>query len=86
MVPGRADEVRGPSRKDLETTKVLSMQIEEASAKVRSGPPMDKPEDLALPYWAGQLPLSLEASDPVPVPDLAGDVTVPDHLLDWNRS
>ena len=86
MVPGRADEVRGPSEKDLETTKVLSMKIEEASAKVRTGPPADKPEDLALPYWAGQLPLTLEARDPVPVPDLARDVTVPEHLLDWNRS
>jgi nitroimidazol reductase NimA-like FMN-containing flavoprotein (pyridoxamine 5'-phosphate oxidase superfamily) len=86
MVPGRADEVRGPSEKDLETTKVLSMEIDEASAKVRTGPPADKPDDLALPYWAGQLPLTLEASDPVPVPDLGRDVTVPDHLRDWNRS
>jgi nitroimidazol reductase NimA-like FMN-containing flavoprotein (pyridoxamine 5'-phosphate oxidase superfamily) len=86
MVPGRADEVRGPNEKDLETTKVLSMRIEEASAKVRTGPPADKPDDLALPYWAGQLPLTIEAGDPVPVPDLARDATVPDHLLDWNRS
>jgi len=86
MVPGRADEVRGPNEKDLETTKVLSMQIEEASAKVRTGQPADKPDDLELPYWAGVLPLALTSGDPLPSPDLTGDIPVPGHLHDWNRS
>jgi uncharacterized protein len=86
MVPGRSDEVRGPSEKDLETTKVLSMQIEEASAKVRIGFPADKPDDLELPYWAGVLPLTISPGDPIPAPDLAQDVTVPDHIARWNRS
>jgi uncharacterized protein len=86
MVPGRSDQVRGPNEKDLETTRVLSMQIKEASAKVRTGPAADKPGDLELPYWAGQLPLTLDAGDPVPASDLAPGIAVPDHLLGWNRS
>jgi len=85
MVPGRAAAVRGPSEKDLETTKVLSMKIEEASAKARTGPAADKAGDLELPNWAGVLPLSLTAGDPVPAPDLARDIAAPDHLADWSR-
>jgi nitroimidazol reductase NimA-like FMN-containing flavoprotein (pyridoxamine 5'-phosphate oxidase superfamily) len=85
IAPGRPDEIGGPSEKDLETTRVLSMTIEEASAKVRTGPPMDKPEALALPYWAGQVPLTIGTGDPVPAPDLAGDVPVPEHLTRWQR-
>jgi uncharacterized protein len=86
MVPGRSDEVRGPSDKDLETTKVLAMQIEEASAKARTGPSADKADDLALPHWAGVLPVSLTAGDPIPAADLAQDIAVPDHLAGWNRT
>jgi hypothetical protein len=85
MIPGRSDEVRGPSEKELETTKVLSMQIEEASAKVRTGFPADKPDDLELSYWAGVLPLSLGRGDPVPAPGLSGDIPVPEHVTRWER-
>ncbi len=85
MVPGRAAAVRGPSEKDLETTKVLSMKIEEASAKARTGPAADKAGDLELPHWAGVLPLSLTAGDPVPAADLAQGIAAPDHLADWSR-
>jgi uncharacterized protein len=85
IAPGRADEIKGPREKDLETTKVLSMAIEEASAKVRTGPPADKPDDLELPYWAGVLPVSLTAGHPVPAQDLTGDVPVPEHVLGWRR-
>ncbi len=86
MVPGRSAEVRGPNEKDLETTKVLSMGIEEASAKIRTGPAADRADDLELPYWAGQLPLTLNAGDPVPASDLSPGTVVPDHLVGWNRS
>jgi nitroimidazol reductase NimA-like FMN-containing flavoprotein (pyridoxamine 5'-phosphate oxidase superfamily) len=85
IAPGRADEIKGPREKDLETTKVLAMTIEEASAKVRTGPPADKPDDLELPYWAGTLPLSLAGGDPVPATDLSGDVPAPEHLTKWER-
>jgi hypothetical protein len=86
IAPGRADEVRGPSEVDLRSTKVLSMEIEEASAKVRTGPPIDDDEDLDLPNWAGQLPLTLGTGDPIPAPDLTGDLPVPDHVSSWARS
>jgi uncharacterized protein len=83
IAPGRAEEIRGPSETDLRSTKVLSMEIEEASAKVRSGPPLDDDDDLDLPYWAGQLPLKLGTGDPVPAPDLAQDLPVPQHVTNW---
>jgi uncharacterized protein len=85
VAPGRAEEVRGPSETDLRSTKVLSMQIEEASAKIRSGPPLDDDDDLELPYWAGQLPLTLGTGDPVPAPDLTRDLSVPEHVTSWSR-
>jgi uncharacterized protein len=85
VAPGRSDEVRGPDATDLRSTKVLTMEIEEASAKVRNGPPVDEEGDLELPYWAGQLPLTLGTGDPLSAPDLAGDLPVPDHVTGWKR-
>jgi hypothetical protein len=85
IAPGRSDQVRGPSEVDLRSTKVLAMEIEEASAKVRTGPPADDDEDLELPYWAGQLPLTLGTGEPVPAPDLSGDLPVPEHVTGWSR-
>jgi uncharacterized protein len=83
IAPGRSEEVRGPDETDLRSTKVLSMAIEEASAKVRTGPPLDDDDDLDLPYWAGQLPLTRGTGDPVPAPDLTRDLPVPDHVTSW---
>jgi nitroimidazol reductase NimA-like FMN-containing flavoprotein (pyridoxamine 5'-phosphate oxidase superfamily) len=83
IAPGRPEEVRGPDETDLRSTKVLSMGIEEASAKVRTGPPLDDDDDLDLPYWAGQLPLTRGTGDPVPAPDLTRDLPVPDHVTSW---
>jgi uncharacterized protein len=85
IAPGRADEIRGPDATDLKSTKVLSMEIEEASAKVRTGPPVDEAADMVLPYWAGQLPLTLGTGVPVPAPDLTEDPPVPDHVTRWTR-
>jgi nitroimidazol reductase NimA-like FMN-containing flavoprotein (pyridoxamine 5'-phosphate oxidase superfamily) len=85
IAPRRAEEIRSPSETDLRSTKVLSMEIEEASAKVRSGPPLDDDDDLDLPYWAGQLPLTLATGDPVPAPDLTRDLPVPEHVTSWSR-
>lgn len=85
IAPGRAEEVRGPSEVDLRSTKVLAMEIDEASAKVRTGPPIDDDEDLELPYWAGVLPLELGTGAPVNAPDLTRDLPVPDHVRGWSR-
>ena len=70
IAPGRSSEVRGPNATERDNTRILSLPIEEASAKVREGPPVDKPEDLDGEIWAGRLPLALSASEPVSVPDL----------------
>ena len=86
IAAGRSEEVRGPSEVDLRSTKVLAMEIDEASAKVRTGPPVDDDEDLELPYWAGVLPLTNGTGEPVSAPDLIGDPPVPDHVRDWSRS
>ena len=80
LIPGRWNEVRGPSRAELEATSVVEFTIEEASAKIRQGPPIDEEEDYARRVWAGVLPLRLTAETPLADPRLAADVGVPDYL------
>ena len=70
--PGRTRVVRAPSEKELAATSLLRMPIEEASAKVRRGPPIDDEGDLAIPCWAGEIPLRLESAAPV-ADDLVAD-------------
>lgn len=81
VIAGRWEDVRSPSEKELQATTVLAMSIEEASSKVREGPPLDDEEDYALPVWAGVVPLRLEPRAPVPDPRLPGDVEAPQYLL-----
>ena len=77
--------MRTPSEKELNATAVLKFSIEEASAKIRTGPPCDDEEDYRLPVWAGILPLSLEAKTPVPDSRLAEGTRVPEYVLQaWN--
>jgi len=66
MLPGRWADVRWPTRKELKATTVLKLPIDEGSAKVRTGPPIDDEEDYALDVWAGVVPLSLVRGEPVP--------------------
>lgn len=70
VVPGRWDEVREPNKQELDATLVLSLALDEASAKVRTGPPIDDEEDYALPTWAGVLPLRVCAGEAVSDPRL----------------
>ena len=70
LAPGRWDEVRPPTEQELKVTSVLRLDIEEASAKVRTGDPIDDDEDLALPVWAGVLPCSLTWGTPIDAADL----------------
>ena len=74
LIAGRWEEVRSPTAKELKATSVLEFTIEEASAKTRSGPPMDDEEDYALPVWAGVVPLHLRAALPLQDPRLAKDI------------
>jgi nitroimidazol reductase NimA-like FMN-containing flavoprotein (pyridoxamine 5'-phosphate oxidase superfamily) len=76
VLAGRWDEVRHPNDKELRGTTVLSLPIEEASVKVRVGPPVDDDEDYALPVWAGVLPLTSEVGMPIPEPRLAPGIDV----------
>jgi uncharacterized protein len=85
VAPGRWKEARGPSPTELRATLVLSLPLDEASAKVRMGPPEDEDEDYALPHWAGVLPLALAASNPVPDPRLPPGTSVPPSVRGWRR-
>ncbi|WP_205287676.1 pyridoxamine 5'-phosphate oxidase family protein [Luteibacter yeojuensis] len=80
MLAGRWDDVRGPNRSELAQTAVLAMDIEEASAKVRNGPPIDDEADLPRPTWAGVLPLSTVAAAPVADPQLRPGIALPSYL------
>jgi nitroimidazol reductase NimA-like FMN-containing flavoprotein (pyridoxamine 5'-phosphate oxidase superfamily) len=67
--PGRSQLVRAPSAKELHATRVLALPIEEASAKVRTGGPVDDAEDMSVPVWTGQLPVGIRAMSYIPTPD-----------------
>jgi nitroimidazol reductase NimA-like FMN-containing flavoprotein (pyridoxamine 5'-phosphate oxidase superfamily) len=86
MVPGRSAEIRGPDAKELETTKVVALSIEEASAKVREDPPVDKRRDLSSESWAGLLPLAVAPGEPIPSENVPPDLPVPEHVRNWSRS
>lgn len=70
LLPGRSRESRPGTRQELAGTRVLALPIEEASAKIRTGPPLDGEQDLTSDYWAGVVPLSLRTGSPLPSPDL----------------
>ena len=70
LYPGRWKDIRPPSRPELAATLVLRLPLSEASAKVRTGPPIDAPRDLSQPGWAGVIPVSLQAGAAEPAPDL----------------
>jgi nitroimidazol reductase NimA-like FMN-containing flavoprotein (pyridoxamine 5'-phosphate oxidase superfamily) len=73
VVPGRWPEVRPPNERELKATSVLSLSLAEASAKVRTGGPVDDEEDLAWPCWAGVLPIASTLGSPIPDARLAPD-------------
>ena len=90
VTPERWKDARPPSPKELNATSVVAITIESASAKARSGPPKDDEEDYALPYWAGVLPLSLQAGEAVAEDSLTEErldkeVRLPDYLANYRR-
>ncbi|SPM28028.1 Nitroimidazol reductase NimA or a related FMN-containing flavoprotein, pyridoxamine 5'-phosphate oxidase superfamily, partial [Mycobacterium terramassiliense] len=78
--PGRADDCRTPNARELAATGVLALDLVEVSAKLRTGGPVDDPEDAALPHWAGVVPLGLAAGTPVPADDLDPATPLPPYL------
>lgn len=85
VVPGRSAEVRAATDAELRGTRVVALRLDEASAKVRTGPPKDDAEDLALDCWAGELPLRLAPQPPVPDPALRPGVTPTATVTAWRR-
>jgi nitroimidazol reductase NimA-like FMN-containing flavoprotein (pyridoxamine 5'-phosphate oxidase superfamily) len=83
LVPGRWDEVRPPTRQELKATQVLALPLDEASAKVRTGPPLDEDEDLDREVWAGVIPFGLQVRAPVTDPRSPSPIPVPGHVADW---
>lgn len=86
IMHGRWAEVRPPSTAELNGTAVLSLSLEEASAKVRTGPPLDDEEDYQLPVWAGVLPLKIVAGELVPDPRLQDEIEPPAYLQSYLQS
>ena len=80
LIAGRWAEVRGPSDKELKATTVLEFSIEEASSKVRSGPPLDDEIDYGLKVWAGVLPLEMKSRPPIPDDKQVEGVTLPEYV------
>ncbi|MET8613103.1 MULTISPECIES: pyridoxamine 5'-phosphate oxidase family protein [Streptomyces] len=80
VVPGRAADSRPANKRELAATAVIRLDLQEVSAKVRTGGANDEPEDLALPHWAGVVPLRKGYEAPVPNADLTSGIEVPDYL------
>jgi nitroimidazol reductase NimA-like FMN-containing flavoprotein (pyridoxamine 5'-phosphate oxidase superfamily) len=80
IFPGRWDTLRPVTSQEMKATTVLSMPLEEVSAKVRVGPPKDDDEDYALPIWAGVVPLTLTPSEAIPDPKNLAGVALPEHV------
>jgi uncharacterized protein len=86
MISGRWRDVREPSEEELKQTTVLSLPIEEGSAKIRTGPPLDDEEDYALPVWAGVVPLKVVADAPISDRRLPSNTPIPRYAARYSRS
>ncbi|MQG47833.1 MAG: pyridoxamine 5'-phosphate oxidase family protein [SAR202 cluster bacterium] len=83
LIPGRWENLRQMTAQEAKATTVFSMPIDEGSAKVRSGPPVDDDDDYSLPIWAGVLPISQVLQEPVPDPKNLDGLEVPTHVCDF---
>jgi uncharacterized protein len=86
VMRGRWAEVRWPTPEETAATTVVALPLGEASAKVRTGPPIDDEEDYALPVWAGVLPLRVEPGAPVPDPRLPEGTPLPEYVERFDLS
>jgi uncharacterized protein len=85
LIPGRWQEARLPNRKELNATSVVSIKIDEASAKVRMGPPIDEEEDYTLPVWAGILPFEELPLSPIRDDLQSEEIPLPDYVAQYTR-
>ena len=82
MMPGRWEDARQPATQELKATAIAAIQIETASAKIRTGGPSDNTEDLSLPVWSGTIPMRTALDSPVPLPS-DSDLPHPEYLRNW---
>ena len=85
LIPGRTADIRPNTDAELKQTSVIRLALEEVSAKVRSGDPSDDPEDMNSGVWAGVIPMTLTAEDPIAAADLEDGVETPDYLDPYRR-
>lgn len=85
VVPGRAEQIRMPNERELKQTAIFAIPLDEASAKVRTGPPKDEDEDYALPVWAGVVPLAVTAGTPISDPKLPPGIEAPANVVAYRR-
>lgn len=85
IIPGRGAEAREPSQAELNATSVVAFPLNEASAKLRSGPPKDLEDDYALPVWAGELPVTTTFGPPIADPRLTSGIELPDYIRNYRR-
>ncbi len=85
LIPGRWEDARKPSAKEVNGTQFVKINIEDASAKIRTGPPGDDDEDYALPVWAGVIPAQLQFMSPEADPKLTAGIPEPDYIQDYKR-
>ncbi len=86
IIPGRWAEVRWPTELELKATSVLKLPIDEASAKIRTGGPIDDDEDYTMNVWAGVIPLSLHAAAPINDEKLTDGIRVPDYVSNHSQN
>jgi nitroimidazol reductase NimA-like FMN-containing flavoprotein (pyridoxamine 5'-phosphate oxidase superfamily) len=85
ILPGRWDDARQPNERELKATSVLRVAIEEFSAKVRIGPPIDDAEDYPFPTWAGVLPLEMKVGEAIDDPKLEPKREAPPYVRNYSR-
>lgn len=85
VINGRWEQVRSPHRHELAGTVVLSLPLAEASAKLRTGGPLDDEADYQLPIWAGEIPLKLTATTPIPDSELHPSIKLPKYITSYSR-
>jgi nitroimidazol reductase NimA-like FMN-containing flavoprotein (pyridoxamine 5'-phosphate oxidase superfamily) len=86
IIPGRWADSRQPNERELKQTSVLLVPIEEFSAKVRVGPPVDDEADYSFPTWAGVIPLEMKTGSPIDDPRLAAKIGVPSYVREYTRT
>lgn len=86
ILPNRWDMVRPPNEREMKMTTVLAVPLTEASAKIRTGPPIDDEEDYELNVWAGVLPIRLQTDDAIRDDRLKAGIALPDEIRNYSRA